>query len=117
MPIDSVFGEDSFADDDEEAPEIQNRIPAPSTPIDPAGSFSFDVIDDVGLDVLRFEVRQSSGWEVAFEEGAFTPRYLVNSTVAEIEDGFHFVIRRNTGWVRSPVDVRVRANDTEGNEA
>lgn len=115
-PIDSAFGEDAFADDDEDAPEIADYDPAPGTPIAKFATFSFSVLDDHGIDVLKIEAYQTGlGWLVVYEEGAFTPAFR-HSTVTPIDDGFRFVMRRTVGW-SSTVFVRATVVDTEGIEA
>lgn len=116
-PIDSAFGLDAFAEDDEAAPELTDIDPAPGTVLVSSSVFRFTVADDTSLDVLRVEVRQGA-WEVVYEEGAFTQAYRNLSTVTTQADGsLRFAIRRSTGWTKDPVGVRVRLTDTEGNEA
>lgn len=117
-PIDSAFALDAFAADDEEAPTLTDIDPPAGSTLGPSDVFSFVVSDDTGLDVLRVQVRQQV-WETVYEEGAFSQGYRAASTVTEQEDGsLLFNVRRTpAGWTRSPIDVRVRATDTEGSEA
>jgi hypothetical protein len=114
-PIDSAFGEDAFADDDEDAPEVVDIDPVGGTPISKFATFSFSVLDDHGIDVLKVEAYQGGTWETVFEEGAFCPAFK-HSTVTPIDDGFRFVVRRTVGWFAA-VFVRATVTDTEGTEA
>lgn len=99
------------------SPSISNVTPAPGqlTATTPLG---FDVTDDSGLfrRVIVLILYSGKPAEVAYDGDAFLPYYVAGSSVASIEGGLHFSVKRAGGWPAAP-RLKVIAIDRSGNEA
>lgn len=118
-PIYTVPNGPGTGANDSTAPIVSNYNPAPNTTIAQNSSITFDVTDDSGsfcsLMVTAY-FADSGEWEVIHTGETFSPRYTGGSGVAVIPNGFRYVVRRTSGWARSPTII-VYAIDAAGNES
>lgn len=97
------------------SPPITTLVSLPASPSAPC---VVDVKDETGLGIVL--ARAKFPWlgmnEVVYEDGAFTTQYS-SSSGAAITGGLRLSIIRNGGWpVGGPIELKVYASDTSGNE-
>ncbi len=101
---------------DQAPPTIENIDPASGSVIQRGDSIAFDALDETALRRVFVLVEYPSGlYEVVHDGERFASNYQALSVRTEIEGGFHYVLRRATGWPAAPT-FRAVAIDTGGNE-
>ncbi len=102
-------------------PVVSNFQPADGTGITPGTPLEFDVTGPNALVSLTITVvyRQTGATEVAYNREGFTNNFIptagfVGSERSTITDGFHFILRRRSGWPLSP-SILVEGGDDAGN--
>jgi hypothetical protein len=110
------FGE-ALSSDDTTPPYIGNWSPFTGAVIGRLGLIEFDVTDDsmIVATVHVVAVFPAATEDVWVEGSGFTELYARGSVRSAIAGGFHYVMRRTTGWPDATVLLDVTATDLAGN--
>jgi hypothetical protein len=102
---------------DDFPPFVGSWSPFAGAAISRLGTVEFDVVDDYGvLDTHVVVVYPAGVTETVFTEaGGFSLLYKRGSARKPIEGGYHWTLRRTTGWPSASVLVSVTAVDLAGN--
>jgi hypothetical protein len=103
--------------DDTFAPLIINFAPASGDVVGRLDTIEFDVTDDSEVaSVLVNAIFQFGVTEPVFDETrGFAEIYRRGSARIQILNGYHYVLRRTTGWPGAAVVIQVTASDLAGN--
>lgn len=101
-------------------PVCQNFTPLPDTPIQPATPLGFDLIFSTTVVAITITIvyGATGATEVAYNENGFTANFapnglFVGSERSDITGGWHFTLRRRSGWYLSPF-ILVEGADVNG---
>ena len=98
-------------------PTIENFDPVVGTPLRRSDEIAFDVIDNLSA-LRRVIVLVTLADETFCVHDGFTFKgeFVGRSSRSSIPGGYHYRLRRNSGWTDAPT-FEVCAIDTSGNEA
>ncbi len=108
-----------------DGPTIENFVPTEGAPITPSTPVEFDLIfneeTEAPLAALVVSVlyRDTGAIETVYDREGFTVNFrpsgnFLGSTRSTLPNGWHFKLRRRSGWFASPT-VKVQGADTAGN--
>ena len=106
-----------------DGPTVENFVPAEGAPITPATPVEFDVLlhegDGLSAIVVSVLYRDTGAIETVYDREGFTVNFrpegnFLGSSRSTIPGGWHFKLRRRSGWFASPT-VKVQGADNVGN--
>lgn len=106
-----------------DGPTVENFQPAEGTEIQPYTPVEFDVLlhDGTGLSAIVVSVlyKETGAIETVYDREGFSVNFRPNgaflgSTRSTIPGGWHFKLRRRSGWFATPT-VKVQGADDAGN--
>jgi hypothetical protein len=106
-------------------PSVENFQPAEGQPITPSTPLEFDVIFNEDTDaplaaiVVSVLYKATGAIETVYDREGFSVNFrpqgnFLGSTRTSLPNGWHFKLRRRSGWFATPT-VKVQGADTAGN--